>query len=38
LIETKQSGTVEEITGSLCTVVFGFLKMKVEKEKLMWIK
>lgn len=38
LIETKQSGTVEEITGTLCTVVFGFLKMKVEKEKLMWIK
>jgi DNA mismatch repair protein MutS2 len=38
LIETKQSGTVEEIVGTQCTVVFGFLKMKVEKEKLMWIK
>jgi DNA mismatch repair protein MutS2 len=38
LIETKQSGTVEEMAGTLCTVVFGFLKMKVEKEKLMWIK
>ncbi|MBP6459671.1 MAG: DNA mismatch repair protein MutS [Crocinitomicaceae bacterium] len=38
LIETKQSGTVEEIVGEQCTVVFGFLKMKVEKTKLMWIK
>ena len=38
LIETKQSGTVEEIVGKQCTVIFGFLKMKVEKEKLMWIK
>jgi len=38
LIETKQSGTVEEMQGNVCTVVFGFLKMKVEKEKLMWVK
>jgi len=38
LIETKQSGTVEEFHGNQCTVVFGFLKMKVEKEKLMWVK
>jgi hypothetical protein len=38
LIETKQSGTVEGIQGNQCTVVFGFLKMKVEKEKLMWVK
>jgi DNA mismatch repair protein MutS2 len=38
LIETKQTGTIEVINGSQCIVVFGFLKMKVEKEKLMWIK
>lgn len=38
LIETKQSGTVEEIAGQTVTVTFGFLRMKVEKEKLMWIK
>lgn len=38
LIETKQSGTVEEISGQMVTVTFGFLRMKVEREKLMWIK
>ncbi len=38
LIETKQTGTVEEIQNELCTVTFGFLKMKVNKEKLMWVK
>jgi DNA mismatch repair protein MutS2 len=38
LIETKQTGTVEDIQGNQCTVVFGFLKMKVEKEKLIYIK
>ena len=38
LIETKQTGTIEAINCSQCIVVFGFLKMKVEKEKLMWIK
>ncbi len=38
LIETKQSGTVEEISGTIVTVTFGFLRMKVEREKLMWIK
>lgn len=38
MIETKQSGTVEELTGTLATVTFGFLRLKVEKEKLMWIK
>lgn len=38
LIATKQSGTVEEVTGNLITVEFGFLRMKVEREKLMWIK
>lgn len=38
LIETKQSGSVEEISGTIVTVTFGFLRMKVECEKLMWIK
>jgi len=38
LIETKQSGSVEEISGTIVTVTFGFLRMKVEREKLMWIK
>jgi DNA mismatch repair protein MutS2 len=38
LIETKQTGTVEEIQNEMCTVSFGFLKMKVNKEKLMWVK
>jgi hypothetical protein len=38
LIATKQSGTVESIDGEMVTVVFGFLRMKVEREKLMWIK
>lgn len=38
LISTKQSGTVESIEGETLTVTFGFLRMKVEREKLMWIK
>ena len=38
LISTKQSGTVDEISGELVTVLFGFMRMKVEKEKLMWVK
>jgi DNA mismatch repair protein MutS2 len=38
LIETKQSGTVEEVNGAVLTVSFGFLRMKVEREKLTWIK
>lgn len=38
LIATKQAGTVEEINGELITVVFGFMRMKVEREKLMWVK
>ena len=38
LIATKQSGTVEEISGEMITVIFGFMRMKVEKEKLMWVK
>ncbi|WP_343630964.1 DNA mismatch repair protein MutS [Fluviicola sp.] len=38
MIETKQSGTVEEIKGHILTVAFGFMRLKVEREKLMWIK
>lgn len=38
MIETKQTGTVEEIKGHLLTVTFGFMRLKVEREKLMWVK
>lgn len=38
LIATKQTGTVEEISGNQVVVTFGFLRMKVEREKLIWIK
>ncbi|MCO5261176.1 MAG: DNA mismatch repair protein MutS [Crocinitomicaceae bacterium] len=38
LISTKQLGTVEEIVGNQITVEFGFLRMKVEREKLIWVK
>ena len=38
LIATKQSGSVEEINGNNITVTFGFLKMKVNRDKLMFIK
>lgn len=38
MIETKQAGTVEEIKGHLLTVTFGFMRLKVEREKLMWVK
>lgn len=38
LIETKQAGIVEELNGNSVTVSFGFLRMKVDKERLMWIK
>ncbi len=38
LIATKQTGTVESMDGDNLTVTFGFLRMKVEKEKLMWVK
>lgn len=37
LITTRQIGTVEEINGTNVTVMFGFLRMKVEKTKLMWV-
>lgn len=38
LIETKQTGTVENCVGDAITVVFGFIRMKVEREKLSWLK
>lgn len=38
MIATKQSGTVEEIKDDTVTVTFGFARMKVERNKLMWIK
>lgn len=38
LIETKQTGTVENCVGNAITVVFGFIRMKVEREKLSWLK
>ena len=38
LIATKQNGTVENLDGEQVTVSFGFLRMKVEKEKLSWVK
>lgn len=37
LISTKQIGTVEEIKNSDVTVSFGFARMKVDLDKLMWI-
>lgn len=38
LIETKQSGVVEDIKGHQLTIAFGNMRVKVEREKLMWIK
>ncbi len=38
LLSTKQKGSVEEINGSMITVTFGFMRLKVEIDKLMWIK
>jgi DNA mismatch repair protein MutS2 len=38
LIATRQMGTVESIENNQVTVLFGFLRMKVEREKLMWIE
>jgi DNA mismatch repair protein MutS2 len=38
LIETKQTGTVEEINGLILTVAFGFLRLKVERHKLSFVK
>lgn len=38
LVATKQSGTVEEISGDTMTVTFGFARMKVERNKLQWVQ
>jgi DNA mismatch repair protein MutS2 len=38
MISTKQNGTVDSIEGNTIHVVFGFMRMKVEREKLCWIK
>lgn len=38
LITTKQVGVVEEVSGDNITVAFGFMRMKVAREKLMWIQ
>lgn len=38
LITTKQVGLVEEISKENITVTFGFARMKVDREKLMWIE
>lgn len=38
LVETKQTGTVEEVNENQITILFGFMRMKVEREKLIWIK
>lgn len=37
LIATRQSGTVESITGENVVVLFGFMRMKVELEKLSFV-
>ncbi len=38
LLDTKKSGEVEDIVGEIVTVSFGFVKIKVEKQKLSWLK
>jgi dsDNA-specific endonuclease/ATPase MutS2 len=38
LIATKQKGVVEEIENEDVTVTFGFMRMKVKLNNLMWIK
>jgi DNA mismatch repair protein MutS2 len=38
LLTTKQEGKVEEVNGSQITVSFGFLRMKVDKIKLMFVR
>ena len=37
MTSTKQSGTVEEISGNTVVVSFGFARMKVQLDKLTWI-
>lgn len=38
LIDTRQSGTVEEMKGETVTVAFGNMRLKVEKARLMWVE
>lgn len=38
LIATKQKGVVEEIENDDVTVTFGFMRMKVKLNNLMWVK
>lgn len=38
IIATKQKGEVEAIDGDDVTVVFGFMRLKVKKNKLMWVE
>jgi hypothetical protein len=38
LISTKQKGTVESINGKQLTVTFDNLRLKVEREKLQFLK
>ena len=38
LIATKQKGVVEEIENKDVTVAFGFMRMKVKLDNLMWLK
>ncbi len=38
LISTRQSGTVESITGENVVVLFGFMRMKVELDKLSFVQ
>ena len=38
ILGAEFAGTVEEIAGDAMTVTFGFLRMKVEREKLTWVK
>jgi DNA mismatch repair protein MutS2 len=37
LISTRQTGTVESVDGDAVTVAFGFIRMKVERNKLWWM-
>ena len=38
LIATKQIGNVEEISKDTVVVTFGFARMKVDRDKLMWVE
>lgn len=38
MISTKQKGEVEQVEGNDITVTFGFARMKVKRDSLIWIK